>query len=108
MKKEYNSNSKREYTAPEAPLITEPEPMTPKIPKWLKHSIFWSVGLYLCLNAGGFFLASFFRSAEMSKYEIEERIDKAFNDKSGLEKFVIDDLTKPGRELAYLMRRNEE
>jgi len=100
MMKGYDPDSEREYTAPEAPLIVEPEPMFHKIPKWVKYSILWSVGLYLCLNAGSFFLASSFRSAEMSKSEIEEKIDKAFRDK-GLEKFVFDDLAKDGRELSY-------
>ena len=100
MTKEYDSNSEREYTAPESPRIVEPEPMISKIPKWVKYSILWSVGLYLCLNASSFFLASSFRSAEMSKSEIEEKIDKAFRDK-GLEKFVFDDLAKNGRELSY-------
>jgi len=107
MIKEYNSNSEREHNAPEAQRIVEPEPMIPKIPKWVKYSILWSVGLYLCLNASSFFLASSFRSAEMSKSEIEEKIDKAFRDKS-LEKFVFDDLAKNGRELAYLIRGDGE
>jgi hypothetical protein len=98
MKKEYNSNSEKEYTAPEAQLIVEPES---SIPKWIKYPISCLVVLYLGLNSGGFFLATDHRIARMSKSKIEEKIDKIYSDRGDLAKFVFDDLPKPGRELAY-------
>ena len=100
MKKEYDSDSEREYTAPEAPIIVEPEPM---IPKWIKTSILYLALSYLAINFGGFIMASGYRGEGMSKSEIEEKIDEDFGDKGGLVKFVFDDVTKPGRELVYLM-----
>lgn len=103
MIREYNPNSEREYTAPEAQGIVEPEPSIHKIPEWIKTPISYFMGLCLAASSCGFFLASDYRSEEMSKSEIEERVDKIYGDNGGLIKFVFDDLAKPGRELVYLM-----
>ncbi len=108
MTKEYNLDSEREYTAPETPRIVEPEPMIHKFPKWVKDTIPYLIGLYLAFNSSGFFLANGDRSEGISKSKIEERIDKRYSNKSGLIKFVFDDLAKPGRELAYLIRGDGE
>ncbi len=114
MTKEYHSDSEREYTASEAQRMVEPEPMTPKIPKWVKDSIFFLVGAYLSLNFGSFIMASEYRSKGMPKSKIEGRIDRGYSPirvdwkKGRLENFVIDNLLKPGRELAYLIRGDGE
>ncbi len=100
MIKEYNSNSEREYTAPEAQGIVEPES---SLPKWVKRSIMYLTLPCLFLNVGGFFAANLYRVKGMSKSEIEERIDKNHRNTNGLVRFVFDDFTKPGRELAYLI-----
>ncbi len=108
MTKEYNSNSERRYTAPEAPLIVEPESMTPKIPGWVKGSMLFLATAYFLVNTGGFIIASTLREGGMSKSKIEERIDKIYGDEGGLEKFFFDNLMKPGRELVYLIRGDGE
>ena len=104
MIKEYNPDSKGEYTAPEASLIVEPEPMI--LNKWIKRLILYSAFLYLSFNSCSFLLVDYYRSVGMSKSEIEEKIDRV--DRSKLEKFVIDDLTKPGRKLAYRIHGDGE
>ena len=107
MIREYNPNSEREYTAPEAQGIVEPEPMISKWikypPKWIKTSILSLALSYFSINLGGFIMASGYRGEGMSKSEIEEKIDRDFGDKGGLVKFVLDDFAKSGRELVYLM-----
>ena len=108
MKKEYNSNSEREYIAPEAPVIVEPEPMIHKIPGWVKGSMLFLATAYFLVNTGGFIVASTLREGGMSKSKIEEKIDKIYGDEGGLEKFMFDDLMKPGRELVYLIRGDGE
>ena len=108
MIKGYDSNSKREYTAPEAPSIVEPEPMIHKIPKWVKGPVLYLALAYLAVNFGGFIAASGYRGEGMSKSEIEEKIDKDYGDKGRLVKFVLDDLSKPGRKLVYLMSGDGE
>ena len=108
MIKEYNSNSKREYNAPETPRIVEPEPMTPKIPGWVKGSMLFLATAYFLFNTGGFIIASTLRDGGMSKSKIEEKIDEIYRDKGGLDKFMFDDLMKPGRELAYLIHKDKQ
>ncbi len=115
MTQEYDSNSEREYNTPEAPRIVEPEPMIHKIPKWVKNPILYCIlGAYLSLNFGSFIMASEYRSKGMSKSKIEGRIDRGYSPirvdwkKGRLENFVIDDLLKPGRELAYLIKGDGE
>ena len=108
MMRGYDPDSEKEYTAPEAELIIEPEPMISKIPKWAKRPILYLVFSYLAINLGGFFMASHYRGEGMSKSKIEEKIDKDYGDKGALVKFILDDLPKPGRELVYLMGGNGE
>lgn len=107
MMRKYDPDSEREYTAPKAPRIVEPEPMIhkfPKVPIWLKAPVLSLVYLCVGCNLVNFFAVNHHRIEGMSKSEIEERIDGDHSDKGDLVKFIIDDFSKPGRELAYLIR----
>ena len=105
MKKEYGPDSEREYTAPEAPRIVEPEP---SLPQWIKGPIFYLVLSYLAINLGGFLVTNQYRIKGMSKSKIEEIIDKNNRNAGDLAKFVFDDLAKPGRKLAYRIHGEKE
>jgi len=110
MDKRYDPYPEREYIAPEESVIVKPEPMTPKIPKWIKRPIllYLILGAYLSYSTGDFFMANKLRKRGMSKSEIEERIDDKCSNMGDLAKFVMDDFSRPGRELAYLIRGDGE
>lgn len=75
----------------------------PTFPNWIKNTGKAILITYLASNSVGFLNASDFLAEGFNSKDIETTIERMGQDYSGFEKFIYDDMSSHGRQLAYLL-----